>query len=84
MPERELVKFDTWQEVLEHVRAQKPVWYQAPLDRTPMRLSYKVPEHYGVRIQGNAVRIQPPKYAADPFRADDRHLDRFRREGVEP
>ncbi len=78
-----LIKFNTWQEVLDHVSAQKPVWYQAPLDPEPTKLSYTTPDYYGVRLGAkNTVRIRPPHRSGDAFAADKDHLHRFLREAT--
>lgn len=69
----DFVSFDSWDQVLEHVRARKPTWYQAPMDHRPVKISVAVA---GV----HTVRVIPPSRDVDPFTADLGHLNRFRRQ----
>jgi hypothetical protein len=76
----ELRAFQTWREVLVHVQAGKPVWYQAPMDYRP------IPVRAQIRGRAHSVvlRVYPPiSQDADPFTADARHLDRFRYQATE-
>lgn len=73
MKARTFTTFTSWREVLIHVMAGKPVWYQAPLDYRPVRVRTHP-------TAGNKLRVFPPAGDADPFVADAGHVDRFRRE----
>lgn len=64
--------FETWAEVLAHVSADRPIWYQAPLDWRPVRV-----ECHLLR-GGQRVRVVPPSADVDPFTADAGHLQRFK------
>lgn len=63
-------KFATWADVLTHAKVG---WlhYHAPLDLRPT--SVRV-----VRIYKNGKLRLDPGMRADPFTADESHLDRFR------
>lgn len=67
----EFLPFDTWDQVLAHVANHYSVWYHAPLDVRPVRVS--------VTLRGAKLRVYPPSNDADPFTADASHLERFRR-----
>lgn len=73
----EFVGFSTWQEVLDYVRSGAPVYYKAPLNYQP--------SYVGTSVRGNGrkVRVVPANRnspeGADPFWADEGHLDRFRK-----
>ena len=69
--------FDTWAQLLDHIGAHAGdarywLWYQAPLDYTP------VPVTATVRRDGRVRVIPQWSNGADPFTADDKHLSRFR------
>lgn len=66
--------FDTWRDVLVHVIAGSPIYYQAPLDARPVLVRVQL-------TRGNKVRVFPPSTDCDPFTADAGHLDRFRHNG---
>ena len=75
--------FATWERLLAYVKRGNPVWYQAPLDVRPTRLTQgKKP--FGYEPRARTVRIYPPgrgkARTSDPFTADAGHLDRFRGE----
>jgi hypothetical protein len=70
-----LIPFDTWDDVLVHVKLGLPVWYHAPLDVRPVRVQATA------RPKGRTVRVTPPTRDDDPFTADAGHFDRFRRDG---
>lgn len=69
----ELTTFKTWDEVLTHVAKGARLYYQAPAD---------VRAHFvGAAIcRVTKLRCVPSDPAADPFIADESHLDRFRRQ----
>lgn len=73
---RSMLQFDFWSDVLDHVRAGRPIYYAAPLDRTPHRVQALV---NGPRSR--TVRIAPIGHADafDAFSADHAHLERFYR-----
>lgn len=71
--DRRFETFPSWKDVLEHVRAGKPVYYHAPFDIRPVLVSATA------EPQGRTVRITPPTRDADPFTADAGHLERFKR-----
>lgn len=62
--------FQAWPEVIAHVKAGLPLFYQAPMDRYPVSIRAKV--------RGSTLRVHPPTSAADAFTADEKHLDRMR------
>jgi len=70
-------KFHSWAEVMASARKGEPLIYQAPMDPTPVRF-VKGTGSWTYAVKGNAIRLTPPKSAADPFVADVGHLDRFR------
>ena len=65
--------FASWRDVLDHVASGAPTYYQAPLDYRPVLVAAEL------RSRGR-VRVDPLSRDADPFTADHKHLDRFRRE----
>jgi len=65
--------FTTWVELIDHVRAGYPLWYQAPLDYRPVLVT-------AVIRKDGQLRVTPPYSNADPFTADQGHLPRFRQE----
>ena len=69
----EFVAFDTWAAVLEHVRSGAAVYYHPPLNFRPVVVKAFV------RPGGKDLRVTPYDRDADPFTADEKHLDRFRR-----
>lgn len=64
--------FNSWVDLLDHLRAGNPVWYQAPLDRFPSKVS--------AYFKGKRIRVIPWGRDCDPFLANEDHLDRFRRQ----
>jgi hypothetical protein len=65
--------FQSWPQLLDHINAGLPLWYQAPLDVRPAAVTAKV------RKDGR-LRVYPHWSSdADPFTADQAHLERFRR-----
>jgi hypothetical protein len=62
--------FDQWAHVVAWVELEESVYYQAPLDLMPRRVSAK--------RRGDEIRVQP-LYGKDfdPFMADEGHLSRF-------
>jgi hypothetical protein len=67
-----LQNFATWTEVIDHVRAEYPLFYQAPMDYRPVLVS-------AVIRKDGKLRVYPALSDADPFTADVAHLDRFRK-----
>lgn len=64
--------FHTWPEVLSHVAAGLPIYYHAPLDLRPRRITI-------ARVyQNGKIRVAKPTADCDAFTADAAHLDRFR------
>ena len=70
--------FHTWKEVLAYARTGAPLYYQAPMNYQPSRLTK-------FQVKAKTIRIWPPgsegrgrNRTADPFTADAHHLDRFR------
>jgi hypothetical protein len=65
-------RFDTWAELLDHISAGYPLWYQAPLDYRPAQVT-------AVMRKDGKLRVYPTYADADPFTADAVHLERFRK-----
>src|SRR5574342_879105 len=85
------VPFEKWADVLEAARRGKPLYYKAPLDPRPIRLTpsegdkTRVP--YTYEVKSRTIKIWPPgsvgrgsQRYSDPFTADSGHLDRFSHE----
>lgn len=72
-----LVRFDSWAQVLEAARAGVQLWYEAPMDAAR---AYPA-EQVAVRkvFKNGKLRIDPLSNQAGPFTADAGHLYRFRR-----
>jgi hypothetical protein len=66
--------FQTWQQVIDYVDRNGWVYYHAPLDYRPVRVVAKVKR----RRSGCVIRVTPPTRDADPFDADEAHLNRFK------
>lgn len=66
------VAFRDWAQLIDHIAAGYPLWYQAPMDYRPAQVSVVV------RKDGK-LRVSSIYTDADPFTADQGHLDRFRR-----
>lgn len=64
--------FQSWDQLLDHIRAEYPLFYHAPMDQRPAMVS-------GVLRKDGKVRVSPFSNEADPFTADIGHLDRFRK-----
>lgn len=61
----------SWNEILDAARAGRPLWYQAPLDFRPVRLTVR-------RVFKNGkIRFNAPNVSCDPFTADSSHADRI-------
>ncbi len=70
--------FKSWSEVLAHVKAGKPISYQAPFDRNPVPVRCVLTGgKRGLPETCDLVRVFPPPGDADPFNANDAHLPRF-------
>lgn len=65
--------FSTWAELLDHISGEYPLFYHAPLDFRPRRVS-------AVARRDGKLRVYPLTNEADPFTADSAHLDRFRKQ----
>lgn len=70
-------RFDSWPDLLAHIRAGGSVRYHAPLDVRPVSVLATVRG----RTDRAKVRVIPCSRDADPFWADAGHLDRFRCDG---
>lgn len=69
---QEFVALEKWSEVLTIARDGGALWYQAPFDARPRRVSV-------VKVFKNgSIRIDPLSNSADKFTADSGHLSRFR------
>lgn len=66
--------FQTWTELLDAIRADDRIAYQAPMDVRPVQVGTTI------RRDGR-IRVTPTSRDADPFTADAAHLDRFRKIG---
>jgi esterase/lipase superfamily enzyme len=62
--------FASWEDVQAAVSRGVRLYYHAPMDYRPARVTC-------VLKKTNKVRVLPPTSDADPFTADVRHLDRF-------
>ncbi len=69
--------FDSWEQLIAHVKAGAWTFYHAPMDLRPVRVKAKT---HG---EGLTIRVIPYG-AADPFTADRGHFDRFKRLGGTP
>lgn len=69
-----LATFSTWAQLLDHVKADYPLWYQAPLDVRASRVEAHIRRDGKLRVSPNWSSD------ADPFTADEGHLERFRRD----
>lgn len=69
--------FATWAELLDHVAAEYPLAYQAPLDARPVVITV-------TRRRDGKLRVTPTFSDAGPFTADEGHLSRFRRRVANP
>ena len=64
--------FDSWTQLTDHVRAEYALYYHAPMDYRPARVS-------AVIRKDGKLRVSPIYSDADPFTADQGHLSRFKR-----
>jgi hypothetical protein len=65
--------FVSWEGLLDHVSAGYELFYQAPMDYRPARVS-------AVIRKDGKLRVMPHWSSdADPFTADVDHLSRFKR-----
>ncbi len=88
-----LVPVPSWTLVLLLVRRGVPLYYQAPLDRFPVRVQVRSLRHPARdnrtispnigAVRTDAVHVTPPGFDCDPFEADRDHLPRFRVEAGE-
>jgi hypothetical protein len=62
--------FNSWQDVIDHVNADLPIFYRAPMDARPRRIAAAV-------RSGCKIRVYLLTNDADSFTADERHLERF-------
>ncbi len=70
--------FAQWSDVLAHVKAGKPICYQAPFDRRPVNVRCVLTGgKRGDPSTCDLVRVFPPTSDADPFNANAAHLSRF-------
>ena len=67
--------FASWAELLDHIKAEYELFYKAPLDFHPARVTAHVRKDGKVRVYPHWAS------AADPFTADMAHLERFRKVG---
>lgn len=67
--------FSSWKELKDYVDDGKTVYYQAPLDRYPVRVRAHTTSHKRTA----KIRVTPLSLDADPFTADSGHLSRFRK-----
>lgn len=66
------IGFDSWPTLLAYVgEHQGSVFYQAPLDYRPQRVTAK--------RKGKRVWVEPWTTEADPFLVGEKHLERFLR-----
>ena len=66
-------RFSTWADVLAFVDRGGWLHYHAPMDLRPT--SVRVVK----RFKNGKLKLDPGTNDADPFTADEKHLDRFRR-----
>lgn len=72
-----LVRFDTWEQVLEAARNGVQLWYEAPMDAAQ---AYPAHQVQVVRVYKNGkLRVDPLSNQADTFTCDAGHLYRFRK-----
>jgi hypothetical protein len=85
----ELVPFTSWADVLAYAQTGEPIYYKAPMDRYPARLTPSNPKArspFTYQAQTRTIKVWPSgsvgrgrNRTADPFSADAGHLDRFLR-----
>lgn len=78
--------FTSWPEVLAYAKTGGPLYYQAPMDRSPARFLPGKGEVFGYVAGARTIKMWPPgsvgrgsRRTSDPFSADAGHLDRFSR-----
>jgi hypothetical protein len=69
---RQFLSFASWEHLQQYIAGGYPVYYQAPLDALPVRVST------AIRRDGR-IRVYPIFASADAFTANIDHLPRFRR-----
>ena len=67
-----LVPFESWTQLLDHIAAEYPLFYQGPMD-------YRASTVGACVRKDGKIRVTPVFTDADPFTADMAHLERFRR-----
>jgi hypothetical protein len=82
-----LIHFESWADVLAYARAGQTLFYQAPLDRRPMRFvpaDPRRPTPFTYEVRARTIRMWPSgsvgrgrARTSDPFTADAGHLARF-------
>lgn len=66
-------KFETWKQVLDAAAADPgEIYYKPPLNYYAVRMK-------SIEVQGEVLRMTPYDNEADPFDADESHLERFQR-----
>ena len=85
-PSPKFTTYRSWHEVMQDARAGETLFYHAPLDRFPVRLTKGSGGPYTYEVMARGVRIYPPgssgrgkQRTSDPFTANAEHLERFRR-----
>jgi hypothetical protein len=78
--------FASWADVLTAAKAGKELYYQAPLDHRPTRITPRTysGQENAYEARARSIRIWPPGSTgrgrwrtADPFTADAEHFNRF-------
>jgi hypothetical protein len=85
----ELAPFESWADVLAYAQTGEPIYYKAPMDRYPARLTPSNPKArspFTYQAQTRTIKVWPGgsvgrgrNRTADPFSADAGHLERFLR-----
>lgn len=73
--EQPLEKFPSWIAVLTWIESGYEIFYHAPMDRRPVRVTAR----RGKGSHRYKVKVTPRTNDADPFWTDLEHFDRFRR-----
>lgn len=66
------VEFESWEQLIDHIKAGYLLWYQPPLDYYPCQVN-------AVIRRDGKVRVNPIYRGSEPFTVDQGHLSRFRR-----
>jgi len=69
--DRVFTPFESWAAALEYVERNGLIYYHAPLDYRPVYMRAKLSK------ARRKIRIIPLERFADPFWADEGHLDRL-------